>query len=222
MQVGAALYYGDGAILEIADHVRALAANTRSARSRSTRGSPASSPPNSNANGLIVSAFPQHDARMVTASAGLHRPIVDRRLTLPDDSELARHARNAIAKHGRRGWRLDKPSPRTHSDGVIALDDETVPRLRPTLERVPLPPVRRDVAVLQARMAAISRWSRLATAPACVVAGRTASQRTSSSRAPRAVGNNLPCLPNPEGHDSIRDGRATVHSNIDAQGQPHP
>jgi hypothetical protein len=26
-----------------------------------------------------------------------------------------------LAKHSRRGWRLDKPSPRIHIDGVIAL-----------------------------------------------------------------------------------------------------
>jgi hypothetical protein len=39
---------------------------------------------------------------------------------------------------------------------------------------------------------------------------------------PAGFGNNLACLPNPEGHESIRMARATVHSNIDAQGQPHP
>jgi phage terminase large subunit-like protein len=121
MQVGAALYYGDGAILEIADHVRALAAKytVREVAFDPWRAGQLAA--ELEREGLIVFAFPQHDARMVPASAGLHRAIVDRRPTLPDDSELARHATNAIAKHGRRGWRSDKPSPRTQIDGVIAL-----------------------------------------------------------------------------------------------------
>jgi hypothetical protein len=43
------------------------------------------------------------------------------RLTLPDDAELARHASEAIARHNRRGWRIDKPNPRSNIDAVIAL-----------------------------------------------------------------------------------------------------
>jgi hypothetical protein len=46
---------------------------------------------------------------------------VEQRITLPDDRELAKHAADAIAKHSRRGWRVDKPTKRTHIDGVIAL-----------------------------------------------------------------------------------------------------
>ena len=38
-----------------------------------------------------------------------------------DDPELAKHAADAIAKHSRRGWRIDKPTKRTHIDGLIAL-----------------------------------------------------------------------------------------------------
>jgi hypothetical protein len=40
---------------------------------------------------------------------------------LPDDDELRKHAANAIARHSRRGWRIDKPSKETHVDAVIAL-----------------------------------------------------------------------------------------------------
>jgi hypothetical protein len=58
---------------------------------------------------------------MIPASAALHAAIVERRLTLPDDGELARHASEAIARHSRRGWRIDKPNPRANIDGVIAL-----------------------------------------------------------------------------------------------------
>ena len=31
------------------------------------------------------------------------------------------HAANTIARHGRRGWRLDKPDERTPNDAIIAL-----------------------------------------------------------------------------------------------------
>jgi hypothetical protein len=58
---------------------------------------------------------------MIPASARLHAAIVEQRLTLPDDPELARHASEAIARHSRRGWRIDKPNPRTNIDAVIAL-----------------------------------------------------------------------------------------------------
>jgi len=58
---------------------------------------------------------------MIPASQRLHPAIVERRLTLPDDPQLARHAVDAIARHSRRGWRIDKPSLRTHIDAMIAL-----------------------------------------------------------------------------------------------------
>ncbi len=58
---------------------------------------------------------------MIPASARLHAAIVEQRLTLPDDPEFARQASEAIARHNRRGWRIDKPNPRTNIDAVIAL-----------------------------------------------------------------------------------------------------
>jgi len=70
---------------------------------------------------VLCVEFPQTDVRMVPASARLHAAIVERRLTLPDDAELAQHAANTVAKHSRRGWRIDKPNPRTNNDAIIAL-----------------------------------------------------------------------------------------------------
>jgi len=70
---------------------------------------------------LVCVQFPQTDQRMIPASSRLHAAITERRITLPDDPELAKHAANAIARHSRRGWRIDKPNSRTHIDAVIAL-----------------------------------------------------------------------------------------------------
>ena len=71
--------------------------------------------------GVPCVAFPQSDSRMIPASARLHAAVVERRLQLPDDEELQLHAANTIARHGRRGWRLDRPDDRTPNDAVIAL-----------------------------------------------------------------------------------------------------
>jgi phage terminase large subunit-like protein len=107
-------------VLEIADHIRSLATRTRSGRSRSTwrAGQLAAE---LEREGLVVSAFPMTDTRTIPASARLHSAIVEQRITLPEDPEIARHAADAIARDSRRGWRIDKPTKRTHIDGVIAL-----------------------------------------------------------------------------------------------------
>jgi phage terminase large subunit-like protein len=71
--------------------------------------------------GIPTVRFDQTDQRMIPASQRLHEAIVEQRLTLPDHPELAQHAANTVARHGRRGWRIDKPSKGTHVDGIIAL-----------------------------------------------------------------------------------------------------
>jgi len=51
----------------------------------------------------------------------VHEAITTGRITLPDHERLRQHAANAIARHSRRGWRIDKPDARTNIDGIIAL-----------------------------------------------------------------------------------------------------
>ena len=71
--------------------------------------------------GIPVVQFPQTDARMVPASASLHAAVTERRLTHPDDPELNAHVFHAVAKHSRRGWRLDKATRGDNIDGAVAL-----------------------------------------------------------------------------------------------------
>jgi hypothetical protein len=49
--------------------------------------------------------------------------VTERRLTLPDDDTLTSHAGHTVARHSRRGWRIDRPSRSAgqNIDAVIAL-----------------------------------------------------------------------------------------------------
>lgn len=40
---------------------------------------------------------------------------------MPDDPELARRAANAVQRHVRRGWRLEKPDRASPIDAVVSL-----------------------------------------------------------------------------------------------------
>ena len=71
--------------------------------------------------GIRVSQFPQSDGRMVPASQGLYDAIVEGRLVHPDDPRLNAHVAAAVARHGRRGWRIDKAGRADKIDAVVAL-----------------------------------------------------------------------------------------------------
>jgi hypothetical protein len=68
-----------------------------------------------------VTAFPQSDSRIIPASDRLYRAVIERRLVLPDNPAMRRHATAAIARHGRRGWRIDKTNRADSIDSIIAL-----------------------------------------------------------------------------------------------------
>jgi phage terminase large subunit-like protein len=86
--------------------------------------------------GIKVTAFPQSDARMIPASAALHQAIVEGRIHHPDDAKLNEHVAAAVARHGRRGWRIDQAERGANVDGVIALcmahEARTAPPPEPT------------------------------------------------------------------------------------------
>jgi hypothetical protein len=58
---------------------------------------------------------------MIPASQRLYGAIVDGRLVHPDDPQLDAHAATAVARHGRRGWRIDKSERGARIDTVVAL-----------------------------------------------------------------------------------------------------
>jgi phage terminase large subunit-like protein len=71
--------------------------------------------------GIRTTAFPQSDARMIPASAALHQAVVEGRIRHPDDPRLNEHVAAAVAKHGRRGWRIDQADRGSNIHGLIAL-----------------------------------------------------------------------------------------------------
>lgn len=121
LHVGCAIYHGTDGVLEAVDHVRALAKrfNVRELVYDPWRFGYAAA--ELDREGMATVEFNQNDQRMMPASSRLHEAIVEQRLTLPDDPELARHASDALARHSRRGWRIDKPRKEINIDGVIAL-----------------------------------------------------------------------------------------------------
>jgi hypothetical protein len=70
---------------------------------------------------MVVAEFPMTDVRVCPASQRLREAIVERRLVLPADRQLADQAARAIARSGRRGWRIDKPRRSDRIDGLHAL-----------------------------------------------------------------------------------------------------
>jgi hypothetical protein len=58
---------------------------------------------------------------MIPASNALYSAIVEQRIVVPDNAELRQHAAAAVARHGRRGWRIDKAARADNVDAIVAL-----------------------------------------------------------------------------------------------------
>ncbi len=121
LHVGCAVYHGDQGVLDCVDHVRELAGKYRVRELCFDPWRFGQAAQELEREGIPVVAFPQTDARMIPASDRLYRAIIEKRLVLPDHEELRQHAATAIARHSRRGWRLDKTDRADSIDSVIAL-----------------------------------------------------------------------------------------------------
>lgn len=66
------------------------------------------------AGGIRAVAFPQSDARMIPPASASTTPSSTRSSSTPDDPDLKRHIHAAVARHGRRGWRLERPDRSTN------------------------------------------------------------------------------------------------------------
>jgi phage terminase large subunit-like protein len=114
--VGCEIYHGDEGVLDCVDLIRELAARYELREVMFDPWRFGQAAQELERERIIVTAFPQTDVRMVPASDRLYRAVVGKRLVLRDNEELRQHMANTIARHNRRGWRLDQPN-----DSIIAL-----------------------------------------------------------------------------------------------------
>jgi phage terminase large subunit-like protein len=121
LHVGCEVLSGDRAVLEIAEVVHELAERFVIVECAFDPWRAGQIGQELEQRGIRVSAFPQHDARMIPASQRLYDAIVECRIVHPDDERLNQHVAAAIARHGRRGWRVDKANRADKIDAVIAL-----------------------------------------------------------------------------------------------------
>jgi phage terminase large subunit-like protein len=121
LRAGCWIGHGDDAVLEARDVVRDLAEKYRIIECVFDPWRAGQLAAELEREGIACIAFPQSGSRIIPASARLHAAVVEKRIKVPADDELAAHAANTIARSSRRGWRIDKPDDRTPNDGVIAL-----------------------------------------------------------------------------------------------------
>jgi len=121
LSVGVSIFHGDEGVLECVAQVRELAGRYRVEEVVFDPWRFGQAAQELERERVRVVQFPQTDVRMIPASGRLHRAIVERRVTLPPSRELAEHAAAAIARHSRRGWRIDKAARSDSIDAIIAL-----------------------------------------------------------------------------------------------------
>jgi phage terminase large subunit-like protein len=121
VRAGVWIGHGDDAVLEARDVIRDLAAKYTVREIVFDPWRAGQLAAELEREGIPCIAFPQSDSRMIPASARLHAAVVEKRITVPADEDLAVHAANTIARQSRRGWRIDKPDDRTPNDAIIAL-----------------------------------------------------------------------------------------------------
>lgn len=73
------------------------------------------------AEGVVTSKFQQTDANMMPASKALYEAVIGKKLTVPMTRDLRTHAALTIARHSRRGWRVDRAKREHPNDLIVAL-----------------------------------------------------------------------------------------------------
>jgi phage terminase large subunit-like protein len=121
LHVGVETWSGDDAVLEVAAFVAELAERFHIVEAVYDPWRAGQMAQEWEQRGIQAVAFPQSDSRMIPASERLYDAVVHQRLVHPDDPELNAHVHAAVAKHSRRGWRLEKADRASKIDAVVAL-----------------------------------------------------------------------------------------------------
>jgi phage terminase large subunit-like protein len=121
LHVGVETWKGDEAVLEVAAYVAELAETYTVVEAMYDPWRAGQMAQEWEQRGITAVEFPQSDARMIPACERLYDAIVHRQVVHPDDPNLNRHVHAAVARHSRRGWRLEKPDRTTNIDAAVAL-----------------------------------------------------------------------------------------------------
>ena len=135
-KVGCRIWSGDDALLDATAFLPELAKRYRIAEIAYDPWRAQTLAKTAEQHGIKVVAFQQSDNRMIPASAALHQAITEGRIHHPDDPKLNEHVAAAVARHGRRGWRIDQAERGANIDGLVALvmahEARTAPEPAPT------------------------------------------------------------------------------------------
>jgi phage terminase large subunit-like protein len=121
LHVGVETWSGDDAVLEVAAFVSELADRYYVVEAVFDPWRAGQMAAEWEQRGIVAVAFPHSDSRMIPASEALYDAIVHGRIVHPDDEYLNAHVHAAVARHSRRGWRLERPDRSTNIDGAVAL-----------------------------------------------------------------------------------------------------
>jgi phage terminase large subunit-like protein len=121
LNVGVEIFTGEDAVLEVAAFVPELAERYQVVEAAADPWRAGQMARDWEQRGIRASVFPQHDGRMIPASQTLYDAITEVRLVHPDHPQLNAHVGAAVAKHSRRGWRIDRAAPGENIDGAVAL-----------------------------------------------------------------------------------------------------
>jgi phage terminase large subunit-like protein len=121
LHVGVQTWAGDAAVLEVAAYVAELAERFEIVEAAFDPWRAGQMAMEWEQRGIPAIAFPQSDSRMIPACERLYDLIVHGEIVHPDDPDLNAHVHAAVARHSRRGWRLDKPDRATNIDAAVAL-----------------------------------------------------------------------------------------------------
>ena len=121
LHVGCETWTGDDAVLEVAAYVAELAERFQIVEAVYDPWRAGQMAQEWEERGIPAVKFPQSDSRMIPACERLYDAVVHKRLVHPDDEDLNAHVHGAVAKHSRRGWRLEKPDRSTNIDAAVAL-----------------------------------------------------------------------------------------------------
>lgn len=121
LRVGARVWSGEGAVLEVAEFCRVLAERQTVREITYDPWRFRSEALRLEAGGLTMTQFARTASRLAPASEALYAAVTEKRLRHANHPELNQHIANCIAVETPRGWKLAKATDAEPNDAAICL-----------------------------------------------------------------------------------------------------